>query len=79
MDVKVKLELHAKKKRKYPDINVGDSVRVYQKKKIFDKERVPRWTAETYKVENITEDFGRKFYKVEDWTKPFIRHEILKV
>ena len=41
MDVKINLELHAKKKRKYPDINVGDSVRVYQKKKIFDKEGVP--------------------------------------
>ena len=38
MDVKFKLELHAKKERKYPDINVGDSVRVYQKKKIFDKD-----------------------------------------
>ena len=44
MDVKVKLELHAKKKRKYPDINVGDSVRVYQKTKTVDKEGVPRWT-----------------------------------
>jgi hypothetical protein len=54
-------------------------VRVYQKKKIFDKERVPRWTAETYKVDNISEEFGQKFYKVADWTKPFIRHEILKV
>ena len=79
MDVKINLELHAKKKRKYPDINVGDYVRVYQKKKIFDKERVPRWTTETYKVDNISEDFGQKFYKVADWTKPFIRHEILKV
>ena len=37
MDVKVNLELHGKKKRKYPDINVGDSVRVYQKKKILIK------------------------------------------
>ena len=50
-----------------------------RKKKIFDKERVPRWTAETYRVDNISEDFGQKFYKVADWTKPFIILEILKV
>ena len=38
-----------------------------------------RWTTEKYTVENITEEFGQKFYKVTDWTKPFIRDEILKV
>ena len=63
---------------KYPDINVADSVRVYQKKKIFDKERVNRWTTEKYTVEAIPE-FDQKFYKVSDWTKPFVRHDILKV
>ena len=46
MNVKIKLELHAKHKRKYPEINIGDSVRVFQKKKAFDKERVNRWTTE---------------------------------
>ena len=30
--VKINLELHAKKKRNYPDINIGDSVIVFQKK-----------------------------------------------
>ena len=54
-------------------------MRVFQKKKAFDKERVNRWTTEKYTVENITEEFGKKFHKVTDWTKPFIRHEILKV
>ena len=79
MNVKINLELHAKHKRKYPEINIGDSVRVVQKKKAFDKERVNRWTTEKYTVEAISEEFGQKFYKVSDWPKPFIRHEILKV
>ena len=79
MNVKIKLELHSKHKRKYPEINIGDSVRVFQKKKAFDKERVNRWTTEKYTVEAITEEFDQKFYKVSDWPKPFIRHEILKV
>ena len=57
MNVKIKLELHAKKKRNYPDIHIGDSVRVFQKKKAFDKERVNRWTTEKYTVEAITEEF----------------------
>jgi hypothetical protein len=42
--VKTNLELHRVKKRKYPDVNVGDSVRVYTKKKNFQKERVPVWS-----------------------------------
>ena len=79
INVKIKLELHAKKKRNYPDINIGDSARVFQKKKAFDKERVKRWTTEKQTVEAITEEFGQKFYKVSDWPKPFIRHDILKV
>ena len=79
MNVKIKLELHAKHKRKYPEINIGDSVRVFQKNKAFDTERVNRWTTEKYTVEAITEEFDQKFYKVSDWPKPFIRHEILKV
>ena len=36
--VKAQLEMHRVKKRKYPDISVGDDVRIYTKKKNFDEE-----------------------------------------
>ena len=40
LDVKLNMELHRVQKRKYPEINVGDTVRIYKKKNKFDKERV---------------------------------------
>jgi len=33
-DVKLNMELHRVQKRKYPDINVGDTVRIYKKKQV---------------------------------------------
>ena len=77
LTVKTNLELHRVKKRKYPDINVGDSVRVYTKKKNFQKERAPVWSENKYKVEDITENFNQKFYHIEGRDRPLLRHEIL--
>jgi hypothetical protein len=37
LEVKTNLELNRISKRKYPEINVGSSVRVYIKKKNFQK------------------------------------------
>ena len=79
LKVKTQLELHRITKRRYPDIHIGDDVKIYQKKGAFDKRQVSTWSKESYKVENISETVGPKFYKISDWTKPFIRHEILKV
>ena len=54
LEVKTNLELNRISKRKYPEINVGDSVRIYTKKKNFQKERVPVWSDNVYKVDEIT-------------------------
>ena len=77
--VKTTLELHRVKKRKYPDIHVGDSVRIYTKKKNFQKERVPVWSENKYKIEDITENFNQKNYHIEGRDRPLLRHEILLV
>ena len=37
MDVKMNLEMKAKKNRKYPDLNVNDAVRIYKKKEKLSK------------------------------------------
>ena len=78
-DVKVNLELHAKHTRKYPNINVGDMVKVYKKKDKLDKERLSLWSKEVFKVERIDINDGQQFYKLEGKPKVLMRHEILLV
>ena len=78
-DVKVNLELHAKHTRKYPNINVGDMVKVYKKKDKMQKERIPLWTKEVYRVERIDISDGQQFYKLEGKPKVLMRHEILLI
>ena len=75
--VKSSLEMHRVKKRKYPDIHVGDDVRIYTKKKQFDKERVTVWSDYKYKVDRIEESNGQNFYHVEGVDRPYLRHELL--
>ena len=36
--VKINLELNRNQNRRYPDINVGDKIKIYKKTKLFDKE-----------------------------------------
>ena len=44
LDIKTRLEINAVKKRKYPTIGVGDTVRIYTKRVNFAKERTPVWS-----------------------------------
>ena len=64
--------MHAKRNRIYPDIHLGDHVKIYTKKKKYDKEH-------EYDVEDITISHGQTFYKTSFGNRPFMRHEILKV
>jgi hypothetical protein len=79
LQVKLNLELHRIKTRKYPDINVLDEVKLYKKKDIFEKENKSVWLTTKHKVENITEGHGQKYYHLENHSKPYLRHELLKV
>ena len=47
------LNKHAVYNRKYPDIKVGDTVRIYKKKRTFDKQQVSVWTNSKYTIEDI--------------------------
>ena len=84
MKVKAQLEIKRISKRKYPDINVGDKVKLFTKKDKLDKERKPVWSAKSYIVESITESHGQKYYKLTGFTanrgdggRVFLRHELL--
>ena len=62
LQVKINLELKRVHSRLYPDIHVGDYVRIRQKKDKLDKERKPLWTADKFRVERIYENMGQQFY-----------------
>ena len=78
-DVRTNLIIHSIKKRKYPELNVGDKVKIYRKRKKFDKERVPVWEDDYTTITDIKEAHGQKLYKVEGSPIPFIRSNILKI
>ena len=79
IDVKTNLELRASHSRKYPEVNVGDKVRMLQQKTVRSKERAGIWQSESRTVALITESHGQKFYHVTGWVKPLIRADILLV
>ena len=77
--VKLNLELHRKSTRKYPEVNVGDRVKVYKEKKPFSKEHVSVWDPKVGTVEEITANTNQKYYKVTNSKRPLLRHEMLKL
>lgn len=79
MTVKLKLELNRKRTRKYPEIKVGDKVKIYKKKDKMDKERVSVWSDNAYEVESIRESMGQQLFKISGRERPLLRHEILLV
>ena len=67
---------NAKRNRKYPDLKVGDDVRVAIKKDSKTKGYMPKWSTKKYKI---------AFIKNNDYMinagkrKVYVRHELLKV
>ena len=76
--VKANLEKHRKDSRKYPDVKVGDKVRIYRKKKNFEKEHIGIWSDNKYEVREI-EDVPKvgKMYHLVGIARPLLRSEIL--
>ena len=80
LNVKLNLELRRVNKRKYPEISVGDKVRIYRKRKNFEKGvRVPVWSEVIYTVEKIEPSLSQKLYYVSGRDRGLLRHEILKI
>ena len=55
--VKFNMERHRASTRKYPDVEVGDYVRVHRNKDKLGKEHIFTWGDKKYKVDHITETF----------------------
>ena len=79
--VKFNLELKAKRSRNYPDVEVGDYVKVFHKKDKLDKERHSNWMPNKEKVKEIKESMGQKFYVLDNIRRPYPlpRRDILLV
>ena len=66
----------AKRNRTYPELKIGDEVRVMIKKDSKTKGYMPKWSIEKFKITFINDNN----YMINDGKrKVYIRHEILKV
>ena len=80
LEIKLKLEINAKTKRRYPNISKYDHVKVFKKAGKYGeaKESKSRWSDESYKVEHISKGVNT-YYKLEGKQKEYLRHELLLV
>ena len=78
-EVKLNISLHAKRNRTYPEIDVGDSVKIMCKKGISEKERTSHWVRTSQKIKRIDRKLGQNYYYLDDDKRGYLRHELLKV
>ena len=71
------IEIHARHNRKYPELHVGDKVKVKKEKGVLAKEVVGDYKYHPSTITGITRSLGQTFYKVEGEGKPLLRSDIL--
>jgi len=71
--------IQSKQDRKYPDIVIGDKVKLLRKKQKGEKERTSVWSKEAYKVEGVSDSLGQMFYKLETVAREYPRNALLKM
>ena len=71
--------MKAKKQRLYPELKVGDEVKIRRKKAITEKERTSHFLKGEYTVEAIDEKLNQTYYTLEGFDRPLLRHELLKI
>ena len=63
--VKINLTMKGKKNRVYPELDVGDEVKIFRKRKPNEKERVSNWSQNIYTIEHIENKLGQNYYRVK--------------
>ena len=76
---KLTVSVKAKKERICPSLEVGDRVKIMRKKAITEKERTSHWLKGYYVVQEIAEKLNQKYYKLTDYPRLLMRHELLKI
>ena len=64
LEVKLSLEMKAKRNRKYPDLAIGDNVKIMLKYDKIHKEHNPTYSDLKYEIEKIEPKHGLKLYTV---------------
>ncbi len=78
-DAKMGMETVAVRGRRFPILQVGDTVIILKKKKVVgDKEFMEQFQAGKHLVESISEHFGQKFYMLSD-KHEYIRSDSVKM
>ena len=66
--------------RRYPKLAKGNKVRLFHKKDILDKERIPFWPDTIYTVVAFKKDMNQTLYKINNGSEHYyMRSELLKV
>ncbi len=64
--------------RQYPDLSIGDKVKILTKKSLkFKKQRHSVWSENEYEIHNIIESMGQRVYEILGQPKKYLRHELL--
>ena len=79
LKTRVNVAMKARKDRIYPELKVGDKVKIIRKKAITEKERTSNFLKGEYTVEEITQSLGQTYFKMTDYPRKLMRHELLKV
>lgn len=79
VDVKLAMELVARRGRRFPTLSVGDVVRILKKKNpVGEKEFMDNFKPGEFTVESMNENFGQKFYKLSNGME-YIRSDIVRM
>ena len=79
IDVTSHIEYQSSFTRKYPELELGSNVKIYNNNTLGQKERVNRFSPAIFTINNITEQHGQKYYNVQGIERPYLRVELLKV
>ena len=73
---RLNIAMKAKKQRLYPELSVGDKVKIKRKKATTEKERTSHFLKGEYTVESI---LNQTYYTLEGYNRPLLRHELLNI
>ena len=60
LEVKLNISVQAKRNRTYPELEVGDDVKIMRKKGFSEKERTSHWVKTPQTIKRIDKKLGQK-------------------
>ena len=76
---RLNISIKAQKQRLYPELSVGDKVKIRRKKAITEKERTSHFLKGEYTVEAIDTKLNQTYFTLEGYNRPLLRNELVKV